>query len=422
MPKVRARSSGGPSVPYARGFKVPTAKQKLKAACSCTDASEEVSKLYTDSPDTPLFAPIPKPSSIDDWLAQYNEEGQSFAKFVKDCPWLSTRKVKYCSMTFRPAGRTLLEKYPDGKIYLLPLEVSDSAEPAVSRATPLNASSSGGPCPSRGGGVTTDTPNFSYLADYAGKFFGIEVKVLPAVQLCVNRNQEEVCWLDNPEVRDFTPTAAQRRRSRRSNRTYRHLLGARFHRKSGNFQLEARSVLLRIRQTLPQDAVCLMALTMCDIYDTPPDLFVAGLAAGNHRVGVFSLRRYDPALSFSMEHWHQIGTTTARPPRGPRRMPSQEKERTLLQRTCKLLVHEISHLLGVDHCIWYSCCMNGSGHLTEDFNQAMHLCPVDLRKLQWLCGFDVVERYSQLLEFYKTHGLLEEERWVTKRLSFIGER
>ena len=417
MPKVKARSSVAPSVPYARGFKVPTAKQRLKAVCSRADGDAEVSRLYTDSADAPLFSPIPKPSSIDDWLAQYNEEGQSFADFVKDCPWLSGRKVKYCNMTFRPAGKTLLGKYPDGKIYLLPLEVTEAASQATPLVTalPLNASSSG-QCSSIGGGVIPDTPNFSSLADYASKFFGIEVKVLPAVQLCVNRDQEEVCWLDNPEVRDFTPTAARRGR-RRSNRTLRHTLGARFHRKSGNFQLEARSVLMRVRQTLPHDAVCLMALTTCDIYDTPPDLFVAGLAAGNHRVGVFSLRRYDPALSFSTEHWHQIGTTLS-----SQKMPSQQKERTLLQRCCKLLVHEIAHLLGLDHCIWYSCCMNGSGHLSEDFNQSMHLCPVDLRKLQCLCGFDVVERYSQLLEFYRTHGLLEEERWVTKRLSFIRER
>lgn len=40
-----------------------------------------------------------------------------------------------------------------------------------------------------------------------------------------------------------------------------------------------------------------------------------------------------------------------------------------LQRSCKLLVHEIAHLLGVDHCIWFSCCMNGSGHLSEDFGE-----------------------------------------------------
>ena len=34
-------------------------------------------------------------------------------------------------------------------------------------------------------------------------------------------------------------------------------------------------------------------------------------------------------------------------------------------------MHEIAHLLGVDHCIWYSCCMNGSGHLSEDFGKCL---------------------------------------------------
>ncbi|KAJ7369385.1 metallopeptidase [Desmophyllum pertusum] len=71
------------------------------------------------------------------------------------------------------------------------------------------------------------------------------------------------------------------------------------------------------------------------------------------------------------------------------------------QRSCKLLVHEIAHLFGVNHCIWFSCCMNGSGHLSEDFAQPIYLCPVDLHKLQHLCGFDVVDRYRKLLEFFQ---------------------
>jgi len=53
-----------------------------------------------------------------------------------------------------------------------------------------------------------------------------------------------------------------------------------------------------------------------------------------------------------------------------------EEECVLLQRCCKLLVHEIGHLLGVGHCIHYACCMQGSGHLLEDFEQPSFLCPV----------------------------------------------
>lgn len=32
-------------------------------------------------------------------------------------------------------------------------------------------------------------------------------------------------------------------------------------------------------------------------------------------------------------------------------------------------------------CIWYRCLMNGSNHLGEADARPLHLCPVDLRKL-----------------------------------------
>ena len=154
-----------------------------------------------------------------------------------------------------------------------------------------------------------------------------------------------------------------------------------------------------------------MALTMSDLYDTNSDLFVAGMAAGNHRVGVFSLKRYDPTVTFASDNWYDIITG---------HVTNKEEQKTvLLQRSCKLLVHEIAHIFGIDHCIWYSCCMNGSGHLAEDFRQSMHLCPVDLRKLQTLIGFNVLERYQKLKEFFTKHKLETEREWTLKRIEFL---
>lgn len=380
--KIKRAQQKVSQVPYARGFHPPTTKQKTRAVSSCFN--EVVEKAFKD--DGGFFLPIPQPSSIDDWLAQYKEEGQSYSKFLGECPWLSKKKVKYCRMAFRPGEDTLAKKYPDGKIYLLPLGGFHEAIHA---------------------------PEFSHLADYAASFFELQVEVLPAVELRVDRVQEKVFWVE-PSACLGCSKGAEPSRGWRSSRTIMHSLEARFHGASGNYQLQGGSVLARIKQKMPTDAICLMALTMSDIYDAPPDLFVAGLAAGNHRVGVFSLRRYDPALTFSVEHWHQVTETDSG-------MPSSQIEKTVLQRSCKLLVHEVSHLLGVDHCIWYSCCMNGSGHLSEDFSQSMHLCPVDLRKLQHLCGFDVVKRYQRLAEFFEAHGLVEEEKWVSNRLSFMME-
>ena len=135
------------------------------------------------------------------------------------------------------------------------------------------------------------------------------------------------------------------------------------------------------------------------------------MAAGNQRVAIFSLYRYDPCLTFSIENWYQAEESNP--------MSEIDRLRIILQRSCKLLVHEICHLLGIDHCIFFDCCMNGSGHLTEDFRQPMHLCPVDLHKLHTLVGFDVVKRYEDLLEFFHSGGFEEEERWVARRLKYL---
>ncbi|KAL8580285.1 hypothetical protein ACOMHN_061526 [Nucella lapillus] len=145
----------------------------------------------------------------------------------------------------------------------------------------------------------------------------------------------------------------------------------------------------------------------------PTSLIVAGMAAGLQRVAVFSLCRYDPSLTFSPERWYDIQTV-------PWPMADWEKSRLMIQRPCKLVVHEILHLLGVDHCVFYDCCVNGSEHLEEDFRQPMHLCPVDLRKLHTLVGFDVCEQYSSLRHFYVKHGLMDEARWVDQRLKYIS--
>ncbi len=62
------------------------------------------------------------------------------------------------------------------------------------------------------------------------------------------------------------------------------------------------------------------------------------------------------------------------------------------------------------------------GHLEEDFKQPMYLCPVDLRKLQVLCGFDVIQRYEGLLVFFSKHDMAEEAEWVQSRITYIKDK
>ena len=336
--------------------------------------SAAVSKTFTS--DVPasneFFKPIPQPTSQDDWLAQYDEDGQTYRQFLQENPWLSSRRVKYMKQTFSSKGKTLREKYPDGKICILQL-----------------------------GTFENHCVKFSDLVDYASRFLCLPVEQLPPLDLEVSGGK--VTIVDDP---------VQRGNSGRSSRIKCTELNTRYNAKTGHLQLRVDSVLSKLRMHIPSQALCLIALTAFDLFGDASDLFVAGMAAGLQRVAVFSLCRYDPTITFSAEYWYDLRTI-------PRPIQAAEKSRLMIQRSCKLVVHEILHLLGVDHCIFYDCCMNGSGHLTEDFRQPMHLCPVDLRKLHTLVGFDVCERYSSLQEFYVKHGLKEEAAWVEQRLDYL---
>ena len=181
---------------------------------------------------------------------------------------------------------------------------------------------------------------------------------------------------------------------------------------TGHSQINVINVLNLLKRSVPSDARCLVAITLHDFYSEESDLFVAGLARGNSRVAAFSFFRYDPRLEHSEEWWYDWRLEEKK---------SQSMSKTILLRSCRLLTHEIGHLLGIDHCIYYACLMNGSGHLEEDFSQPLFLCPVDLRKLMRLVGFDVVQRYEQLLEFDTENEFDEECDLLRERLDILNK-
>ncbi len=201
------------------------------------------------------------------------------------------------------------------------------------------------------------------LRQYAAAYFAMEIQILPVLKL----NDENI----TTRINTFT----------------------------GKRQILTGDVLAILRKSLPKDAFCVMAITMEDLYPQPSWNFVFGQASLRERVGVYSFARYDPAFY------------------GQRREENYEK--TLLWRSCKVLVHEIAHMFGLTHCIYFKCAMNGSNHLKESDSRPMHLCPVCLRKLQHSTGFDVVSRYGGLFSFYKKTGFDDEAQWVQGRLERI---
>jgi len=166
-----------------------------------------------------------------------------------------------------------------------------------------------------------------------------------------------------------------------------------------NFQILTLDVLVFLRQHMPKDAFCVLAVTMEDLYPEENWNFVFGQASVNTGVGVFSFARYDPAF---------YGY-----PRG------DDYGRLLNTRSCKVLVHEIAHMFSLAHCTFFHCLMNGSNHLAESDARPMHLCPVCLRKLQYSIGFNVVERYQRIFHFHRRYDFDREAQWVSRRLGYI---
>src|SRR5207248_11143050 len=127
---------------------------------------------------------------------------------------------------------------------------------------------------------------------------------------------------------------------------------------------------------------------------------VFGEASLKDRVGVYSFARYDPRF-FGED--------------------ASDRAALVLRRSCRVLAHETCHMFGIAHCIYFHCLMNGSNHMAESDARPMHLCPVDLRKLQASIGFDVVVRYRRLLDFHLNAVFRDEAAWLTRRIAFIAQ-
>ena len=203
------------------------------------------------------------------------------------------------------------------------------------------------------------SPSLDRLRQFAEAFFTMRVDVLPAIKLADS----------------FIETRAN---------PY-----------TGGQQLLTGDILALLARQLPNDAYCLLGITMHDLYPQPSWNFVFGQASYRERVGVYSFARYDPQFY------------------DPEAAYDPE---LMLRRSCKVLAHETGHMFGIHHCIFFQCLMNGSNHLEESDARPLHLCPVDLRKLHQSLQFDVLDRYRQLLDFYTEVGFDDEAGWLRERI------
>lgn len=167
----------------------------------------------------------------------------------------------------------------------------------------------------------------------------------------------------------------------------------------GGLQIKAGDVLDALREDVPTDAYCVIAVTMTDLYPRPSWNFVFGMASLRDRVGVFSFARYSPQADELTE--------------------SQRLKMT--ERAFKVLSHETGHMFGIHHCTAHHCGMNGSNHLQETDGSPLHFCPVCLRKLQSAVGFNVAERDAKLSGMLDDAGLWRHARWYSDRREWLLE-
>lgn len=157
-------------------------------------------------------------------------------------------------------------------------------------------------------------------------------------------------------------------------------------------QYNSTMIIGQLAERVPPDALVYIGITGKDLFAQGLN-FVFGEGSLRLRTGIYSLVRYDtpdPAL--------------------------------FRRRALKLMAHEVGHILSIEHCVFFKCVMQGANSLAEDDRHPMHLCPVDLRKLQWNTGFDREGRYRKLEEFYRACGLAAEADWVAARLATPGRR
>ena len=174
-------------------------------------------------------------------------------------------------------------------------------------------------------------------------------------------------------------------------------------------QYNASNIMRCLERRKPSDAHALMAFTMHDLY-VPGYNFLFGRASTSG-VGVFSFFRQDPA-SVASEFWN--GTNER----------EEGDEEVLLRHASMVLCHEIGHILGLRHCLFFSCLMQGSNSMEEaEGRGACRLCPCCLRKLSWAVGVSPQTHYEKLLEHCAAWPgtYADDLEWIAMRLSLLQQ-
>lgn len=344
-----------------------------------------------------VWQPLPPPMDEDAWLAKYVEDGQSVDQYS-------------ASLTMRSGRFKPLSAIDKPTIYLLPIVEASSS--------PFWPSSA---------------PKLKELREIVSAFFDRKVIVLGFATLEAEKKQrsgkDTIRW-DTGCGGQYAQTSAR--------------LKGRICQKSKRFQTDTKELLAELANvkdrgsfngTRLDDAFAIIGVTVLDLFSAPAELFIAGSASMNQKAAVLSFGRYHPMMKSSEYTWHDCGYTEkismnpyfsekGRRPAVVDAVPSSAADNVavsseLFRRSAKLIIHEIGHLYGLEHCVHHHCNMNGTAHLKEDFAAPSHWCGHCLRKLHFRLGFDVVKRYENILAVYKKMGMQREVEWIERRVETL---
>ncbi|EHH51979.1 archaelysin family metallopeptidase 1 [Macaca fascicularis] len=171
-------------------------------------------------------------------------------------------------------------------------------------------------------------------------------------------------------------------------------------RDSDRLQLHTDGILSFLKNNKPGDALCVLGLTLSDLYPHEAWSFTFSKFLPGHEVGVCSFARFPGEFPKSGPSAPDPALVEAAAD-GPE-APLQDRGWALcfsalgMVQCCKVTCHELCHLLGLGNCRWLRCLMQGALSLDEALRRPLDLCPICLRKLQHILGFRLIERYQRL--------------------------
>jgi archaemetzincin len=217
-------------------------------------------------------------------------------------------------------------------------------------------------------------------------------------------------------------------------------LTRRIHQATNREQFLVSNIRKFLKSRRPRRAFCTLGVTVADLYPSPEWNFVLGEASMGEGCGVFSFGRYfnsaiAPATSPSTTNaaveieegereqlknlWvlMRVGTLCGDDP-----YQNDDDLYPFSFLFPQVMSHELCHIFGLKHCYYFNCAMNESASIAEAATQPLFLCPVCLRKMHKVVGFNPLERYRQMLQVIKQlHSAVMEASPKIKKEDSNGE-